>query len=132
MINRGKRDRNKNRSFGIILGLIFLAFATFGYLNSGMLNYRFVIIGSFCELIAYGIPRLLSPFRFVMEKTGHYLGIGNTYILLTVIYVFLFIPVGLLFKLTGKDNLRRKWNSKANTYWMEKDPINESPMKNQF
>jgi len=67
-----------------------------------------------------------------MEAIGHWMGIVNTYILLTLIYFTLFIPVSLLFKITGKDNLKLKRDKRVSTYWVEKTPQNESSMKNQF
>jgi hypothetical protein len=67
-----------------------------------------------------------------MEFIGHWLGIANTYILLTLLYFILFIPLHLIFKLTGKDDLKLKWSKNAGSYWIETPKQNESSMKNQF
>jgi len=83
-------------------------------------------------LIAIFSPRMIHPFRVGMETIGRWMGIINTYILLTLIYFFLFVPLNLIFRMTGKDTLKLKWNKRVESYWTEITPQNESSMKNQF
>jgi hypothetical protein len=67
-----------------------------------------------------------------MEIVGHFMGIANTYVLLTAIFVLLFIPTGLILKLMGKDSLKLKWDSRATSYWVDRPKSKTSSMKNQF
>ncbi len=51
-------------------------------------------------------------------KVGHYLGLVNTKIILGLIFYFVFSPVALFFKLSGKDPMERRWKGGAEaSYW---------------
>ena len=39
-------------------------------------------------------------------------------LLLSIVYILVFIPIGLVFRITGKDPLSRKWDSSASSYWL--------------
>ncbi|MEK7851087.1 MAG: SxtJ family membrane protein [Deltaproteobacteria bacterium] len=54
-------------------------------------------------------------------KFAHALGWVNTRIILTVIYLLIFTPVALIFKVIGKDPMERKIE-KINSYWIKKEP----------
>lgn len=131
MIRITKNSR-KDRSFGIFLGLLCFAVCGYQYLESGLLNYTVGGMGLFLLVPALFSPFLYYPFRRLMEIIGNFMGILNTYVLLTLIFVLLFIPIGLILKVTEKDSLKRKWDSKAPSYWIERLYSKTSSMKNQF
>jgi len=131
MIGITKNSR-KDRSFGIFLGLLCFAVCGYQYLQSGLLNYIVGGMGLFLLILAMFRPFMFYPFRRLMEFVGHIMGIINTYVLLTAIFIFMFIPIGLLLKMVGKDSLKRKWDSKAPSYWIERLDSKMSSMKNQF
>ena len=54
------------------------------------------------------------------------MGFIMTRILLTLIFVLLFIPTGLLMRLFGRDPLRRKLDPDAKSYWIRKQYDPES------
>ena len=131
MIRISKNSR-KDRSFGIFLGLMYFAVCGYQYLQSGLLNYTVGGMGLFLLILALFKPFMYYPFRRLIEIIGNFMGIVNTYVLLTLIFVLLFIPIGLILKMTGKDSLKRKWDSKAPSYWIERLNSKTSSMKNQF
>ena len=126
------RNVNKDKRFGLTFGLIFLGVALYQYLISTTISYLLACFGIALILAALIIPSLLYSFRAILEIIGHYLGVINTYLLLTVIYFLLFVPIGLLLKLFGKDNLMLKWDKNASTYWIDRTGRNASSMENQF
>ena len=127
-----KNGRKKNRSFGLITGLLCLCLSGYYYLHVHMLSPWFIVIGFMFLVAGLLIPDFLNTIRIGMEFVGHWLGIANTYILLTLLYFILFIPLHLIFNLTGKDNLRLKCSKKGGSYWIETPKQNESSMKNQY
>jgi len=127
-----KKNEKKDRSFGLIIGIIVIGYSGYVYFQLNTINLWLMGIGFLITLTALFIPRFIYPFRVVMETIGRWMGIVNTYIVLTLIYFILFIPVNFLFKITGKDSLKLKRNKRVSTYWVEKTPQNESSMKNQF
>ena len=127
-----KKDTKKDQSFGLIIGLICWSFSAYSYLQDHRLNSWIITIGFIFAGLGFLKPVLIFPFRLAMEKIGHWLGIANTYILLTLIYILLFIPISVILKLSGKDNLKLKWDKSIKSYWIERPEQEESSMKNQF
>lgn len=131
-MTKTKNNTKKNRSFGLITGLMGLCLSGYYYLHIHILSPWITGVGLLFLVAGLVIPKILNPIRIVMEYTGHWLGIANTYILLTLFYFILFIPLHLIFKLTGKDNLKLKWSKNTGSYWIETPKEDESSMKNQF
>ena len=53
-------------------------------------------------------------------KFAHALGWVNTRVILTVVYLLIFTPVALIFKVIGKDPMERKIE-KVNSYWIKRE-----------
>ena len=51
-------------------------------------------------------------------------------LILFLIYFIIFLPLGLILKILGKDFLRIKFNKKVNSYWIKKNKTSIS-MNNQ-
>jgi hypothetical protein len=81
-----------------VLAALGLAFAVVGTVRPGWLTYPFV-----------GLSLIAFPIGFVVS-----------YLLLIVLYYGIFTPVGLFFRLIGRDALERRFDRSASTYWTEK------------
>lgn len=64
--------------------------------------------------------KLLKAFYKSWMKFAHALGWVNTRIILTVVYLLVFTPVALIFKVIGKDPMERKIE-KGNSYWVKRE-----------
>ena len=51
-------------------------------------------------------------------------------IVIGAMYYLVFTPIGLLFRLMGKDSLRLRFDPNAGSYWIPREP--PGSMKNQF
>ena len=131
MVKPSKKS-NKDRSFSLAMALICLGFVLHPYLHLQVFNPVIAGFTLLFLLIALIAPYLIYPLRRMMEIFGHYLGIVNSYIILTLIYLLLFIPTGWIRKIFRKDSLRLKWDPTATSYWVERADKNDSSMKNQF
>ena len=127
-----KKNEKKDRSFGLIIGILLMGYSGYVYFLQHTIHPWLMVLGLLITLAAIFFPGIIYPFRVAMETIGYWMGIVNTYVLLTLIYFILFIPVSLLFKITGKDSLKLKRDKRVSTYWIKKTPQNESSMKNQF
>jgi hypothetical protein len=63
---------------------------------------------------------------------GHILGWVNTRILLGLVFYGLITPMGILFRLMGKDVMRRAFAQDSPTYRVIKQPRPRGHMKFQF
>jgi len=50
------------------------------------------------------------------------IGFGVSFILLAAFYFLLLAPIGLIFRLIGRDPLYRKFDSNAKSYWLSRQP----------
>jgi hypothetical protein len=55
-------------------------------------------------------------------------------IALGILFYLVFMPVGLVMRLSGKDPLRLKFDPAAKSYWIDREPPGPPPnsMTNQF
>lgn len=120
----------KNRQFGVTTGAICILPCGYMYFQHQYLNLYLAIAGSLLLLFAWFFPQVLTFPRIIWEKSGHVLGIVNTYILLTLVCFLVIMPLGWLMRIAGKDLLGRKLLPQAKTYWEPTASI--SSMKHQF
>lgn len=66
-------------------------------------------------LVAFA-PILLRPLFKLWMKLAHAVGWFNTQVLLTIVFILIFIPTGLIMKLLRKDPMKRKMLAEE-TYW---------------
>ena len=73
-------------------------------------------------LFALIAPKLLEPIETVWMGFARALGAINTRIIMGLIYLLIFVPLGLLFKAFGRDEMRRRRAPGAETNWEEYRP----------
>jgi hypothetical protein len=61
-------------------------------------------------------PQMLAPVYKAWMKLGGILGFINTTIILTAVYFIIFTPVSLLFRIIGKDSMKRKYEPNSLSY----------------
>jgi hypothetical protein len=116
-------DANKKviRQFGI---LFLFVLATIG----GILLYKgmaggYAFLGSGVLFFALGMwaPGALRGFYRVWMGIAVVLGYFMSRIILCLLFYLVVTPIGLAMKLMGKDVLDKKWNKKADSYWIKRD-----------
>jgi len=69
-------------------------------------------------LLAATAPKLLWPLEKLMATLLRVVMTVVTYVVLTIAFVFIFTPIGLFMRLTGKDLLDREFPTGEATYWV--------------
>ena len=109
------------RKFSIIL---FFAFGILGLLvfwrrgDTGL-----VLCGIGLALLVCGLtsPKLLSrPYKAWM-RLSLILGFLMTHLILSLMYYFVFTPIGIVMRVLGKDFLCKQFDKNATTYWIKKE-----------
>jgi hypothetical protein len=77
--------------------------------------------GAFAAL-AVMFARVLHPLNVAWMWFGGLLGKIVSPVVLGIIFVVVFAPVGLLFKLRGRDLLNRTFDPAAPSYWLHRAP----------
>ena len=110
-MNKEKRDI---RIVFLVFSGIFSLFAWKNY--PSILSYLLMGIVSLLLLLLAFTPFTLRPVFKIWLKVGHAIGKFNTLVLLSVMFVLIFIPAGLVMRLFGRDPMKRKMYIDG-TYW---------------
>jgi len=108
--------------FGYGLGVIAFIFGIGGFLKHGMQLAPGVLF--MCGTIFFAVSVLnwpaLKPGYIGWMKVAHLIGTVVTTLVLSLVFIVLFAPMGILFRIMGKDHLDRKIDFKARTYWRKR------------
>ncbi len=111
------------RKFGFTMAIAFTVFALFFLYRQRMTVVT--VLGSlaaFFLLFALVAPRVLEPIEKVWMAFARILGAINTRIIMGLFYMLFFVPIALLFKVIGRDEMRRRWTAGSETNWEEYRP----------
>jgi hypothetical protein len=125
--------RKELRQFGLLVGTVFTVIGLWPLVFRGE-PLRLWAIGIGGLLIAFGgiLPSVLAPVHRGWMWVGHILGWVNTMILLGIMFYALVTPMGLVFRLMGKDTMRQAFAESSTTYRVVRSPRPHSHMKYQF
>jgi Saxitoxin biosynthesis operon protein SxtJ len=97
------------RSFGVSVGVVACLAAAYLWWRGAMQSAAILgAIGSALVVLGLIAPRVLYGPSFVWWKLVHVLGYINARIILTVLFTVLLVPVGLFWRVAGKDPLGRR------------------------
>ncbi|NQV73092.1 hypothetical protein HQ496_08215 [bacterium] len=113
-------DKKELRSFGFILFGALLILNTYFWWK-GEYQLWISIVGTSLALIAATFPLILGPFHWLWMKVGLFLGFIMTTVILTVTYVVMVTPIGVILRILKKDILHLKLDPKASSYWITPD-----------
>ena len=117
----------------VFLGIWAGIFAVF--LLSGILlhdHYRiWAIVGLGVALALQVYPKASVPLYITQVKLGSVIGWCISRATLVVLYFCVFVPLGLVFRIIGRNVLESKFNKEKDSYLIsrQKQPVS---MKNQF
>ena len=124
--------RKELRQFGLLVGAVFTVIGVWPLLFRGEpLRLWAIVIGGL--LIACGgvFPSVLWPVHKGWMWAGHILGWINTRILLGIVFYALVTPIGLVFRLMGKDTMKKRFDE-SSTYRVVRSRRPPAHMKYQF
>jgi len=121
------------RNFGFI-GLV--AFAGFGALfhwqigplkeitpdTGRIVAYVLLALAAYCGLFAVAAPVALKPIYILLTVVTYPIGFVLSYIVMAILFYLIITPVGLLFKIIGRDALHRRFEPQVKSYWIKRRP----------
>lgn len=114
-------------------GVIFLVGMTaLGAIQRFWLHHDTLATGLFIAAGAVFVLSFVPPIGRLLYIAwmafGITIGLVTSPIIMFVLYLLLIVPVGLFFKITGRDLMRRKLDAKSDSYW-EDYPQAEDPTR---
>jgi predicted membrane protein len=115
---------------GGILALIFGVFLPW-ILDRSYPYWPWIVLGI---LSGWGLlaPVSLRPVYIVWMKFALLLGRVTTPVILGVVFVTLFFPAALIFRMLGKDPMNRKFDKSKRTYRIEPDKVDHDNLEKPF
>jgi hypothetical protein len=134
-LNRENRvEGSSNRTFGVIFALAFLVLACWPLVSGAAPRWWAAALAAVFGLVAWLRPGLLARPNALWMKFGILLGKVVSPVALGILFYGVFVPMGALIRLAGKDSLRLKLDPRADSYWIPREPPGPPPdsMKNPF
>ena len=124
------KNKENNKSFGILFFIVFLLIAIWPVLDSGSIRLWSILISLIFFILGIINSKILTPLKKGWIKLGEILGKVIAPIVMGFIYFIIITPIGILMRLLGKDLLNVKYN-KNKSYWIKRTK-NINTMKRQF
>lgn len=120
-INLQPSDRQL-RQFGVVCaGVALIAALTWGRGNSATIA-AFLMVGVAIATIGWFRPRVLRPIFILLTIAAAPIGMVIGELVTLLVYFAVFLPIGLAFRLMGRDALLLQREPDAKTYWQPKKP----------
>jgi hypothetical protein len=125
---------SSDRTFGLVFTAVFLIIGAFPMIDGDAPRLWSFGIAAVILIIALAVPRLLAPLNRAWMKFGLLLNNVVSPLVLGLLFYLVFLPVGALIRVMGKELLRLRFQPSAKSYWIERQPPGPAPdtMKNQF
>lgn len=134
----GSRDEvvgPSDRAFGLVFTAVFTILAvTAAY--QGAFLWMSGLSAAALLLLAFTLvrPKILAPANRLWLRFGLLLHHIVNPVVMGLIFFVTVLPIGLIARTVGHDPLRRRFDAKVESYWIERTPAGPAPesLKNQF
>jgi hypothetical protein len=120
MIDIDTASRSEQRKFGLVMAAAIVIFGLIRWAVHGFEAFPvyFFLVAIVFAVLGLAVPRALQPVFVVWIKFALVLNWLVTRILLTLSWVFMFIPVRVILRFASEDPLKRAWKQDG-SYWEE-------------
>jgi hypothetical protein len=132
-----KPDRRQLRWFGLFCVIGFGGIGTLIFFKQGLFGFEFAEatatltarvlwgLAAVCGVLAGILPAALRPLYVVLTAISLPIGFVLSHVLMAGVFYGLLTPVGLFFRMTGRDPLERKFDRSAKTYWVPRERVTD-------
>ncbi len=127
-------EGSSDRSFGFVFAAVFLIIAVWPLWHGAGLRWWSAGVAAAFAVVAVAVPHILAVPNRLWMKFGLLLGKIVSPIALGILFYLVFMPIGVLMRVLGKDPLKLKRDTAAASYWVSREPPGPPPtsMTNQF
>jgi hypothetical protein len=127
-------ESSSDRAFGVVFAVVFALVGLYPLLGGDPVRWWAMAAAAAFAALAMAAPRALAPLNRVWMRVGAVLHAIVSPIVLAVMFYLLVAPIGLLWRVLGKDPLRLRFEPRAASYWIERRPPGPEPetFTNQF
>lgn len=128
-----KSEARELRHFGLLLGTLVVA----GFAGIPFLRRHAIIGWPWLVAALLWAPALVAPaaLRYLHRgwtRLGEALGWLNTRVILSLLYIIVVVPIGLVMRLAGRDPMERKFDPAADSYRVASQQRRNSHLEHPF
>lgn len=122
------------RSFGLVFAAVGAVLGGLGFWKGWPSTWFWIAFGAVFLVVALVAPAMLRPLNRLWFRFGLLLNAIISPLVMGLLFYTTIFPLGLVMRLAGKDLLRLKRDTTAESYWIRREPPGPAPetMKNQF
>ena len=122
-----------NKKFGFFFTFIFGLATLYFYVTGSMSPaYTMAAVSVIFLVVTVVKDDILLPLNKLWMRFGLLIGMIVSPIVLGIIFFGLFTPIAFVMRLSGRDELRLKFNKKLSNWISRSEPILSDSFKNQF
>ena len=123
-----------NRSFGALFVVVFAIIGGITWWHGATVYPWWFALSAITLLVTVLKPNWLAPANQAWMKLAEFLHRIVSPLVLGIMFYGLFTPIGWAMRLAGRDVLKRRFEGKAGSYWVERVPPGPDPagLPNQF
>lgn len=89
-------------------------------LGSATPTVAFVVwtVGALSAILSMVAPKMNRPLFVGLSVVAYPIGAVMSYLIMGAFFFLIVTPMGLIFRLAGRDPLRRRFDATANSYWI--------------
>ena len=124
-------EHGSDKGLGYVFSVVLVLLAFYPLTKNQGVIWQLLLASAGIIAITIFAPSLLRPINSIWTSVGIFLGKIISPMVMSAIYFFSVIPVGITLKLLGKDSLAKKNDRNATTYWIPRGKVKQS-IREQF
>jgi hypothetical protein len=116
-----KSSKQELRKFGFTVGIVLIVLGGLFWWRGKEFYVYILAAGGLLLFFGWVWPVVLKPIQKVWMTLAIVLGWFMTRVILSVLFYLVFVPIGRIARLFGKDFLNLTLDSSAESYWIVKD-----------
>ncbi len=130
-------DRGQLRGFGLAAAVVFGALSGWCYWRDALVAIELspdtarvtaAVLGGLalvCAVLSAVAPTAIRPLYVGLTALALPIGVVVSYVVLGFLYFIVLTPIGLFFRIIGRDVLLRRFEPDAPTYWIPRSPVTD-------
>ena len=122
------------RSFGMVFAVVFGVVALWPVFDGGRIRAWAAAVAAFFFIAGLLMPPALRPLNRLWFLFGGVLNKVISPLVMGFLFYLTVTPIALIMRVVGQDPLRLKFDRRAKSYWIRRDPAGPAPetMRHQF
>jgi len=125
---------SSDRAFGLTFAVVALILSGIWYWHDRSWWFYGLVAAAVFAALALAAPKLLAPLNRIWLKIGLLLHRVVNPLVMGLLFFGCITPMAFVIRLMGKDMLRLRFDAKADSYWISREPPGPAPesMRRQF